>query len=135
MTYLDTSQERNYYPQESAPTVPKLPSMLNGIDSEGIEKREHRRLSYPAEVEIEWGSTIERARTVNVSHGGMLVEMANPLWLGAEFHARLRLGNGPLEVDCVVKRIIAGTGIGVEFLAMKPADRERLRKLLDTLPY
>lgn len=109
--------------------------MTQVLDSEGIWRREHRRLNYAAEVEIEWGSAIEHGHTSDLSLGGMMLEMANPLWLGAEFRARLHLEEVPLEVDCVVKRIIAGIGMGVEFVAIKPADRERLRKLLDTLPY
>ncbi|MFQ5817697.1 MAG: PilZ domain-containing protein, partial [Terriglobia bacterium] len=100
----------------------------------GIDRREHRRAHYSAAVEIERGAAIERGHTSNVSLGGMLVEMENPLWVGSEFRARVGLPEGPLEVDCVVKRIIAGTGMGVEFVAMKPNDRERLQKLLEGLP-
>lgn len=100
-----------------------------------IDRREHRRASYSAPVEIEWGSAIEGGRISNLSIGGMLVEMANPLWLGAEFHARVHLDNAPLEVDCVVKRIIPGTGMGVEFVTMKAEDRTRLQRLLEGLPY
>lgn len=101
----------------------------------GIDRREHHRASYRAPIEIERGAAIERGRTANLSLGGMLVEMENPLWVGAEFHTRLHLDDAPLEVDCVVTRVMAGTGMGVEFVAMKPGDRERLQKLLETLPY
>lgn len=101
----------------------------------GIDRREYRRANYSAPVEIQWGSSTEQGSTSDVSMGGMMVEMKNPLWLGAEFRARVTLGETPFEVDCVVKRILAGRGMGVEFVSMKAADRERLRKLLEGLPY
>jgi c-di-GMP-binding flagellar brake protein YcgR len=104
-------------------------------DPEGIERREYRRANYVADVEIERGSATERVHTSNLSLGGMLVETMNPLWLGAEFRARILLGAKPVEVDCAVKRVIPGVGMGVEFVGLKPADRERLQQLLDSLPY
>lgn len=109
--------------------------VMGSSDFSGIERREHRRANYRAAVEIERGSVIERGQTSNLSLGGMLIEMENPLWLGAEFRARLQLSGGPLEIDCVVKRVLAGTGMAVEFLELKAADRERLQKLLESLPY
>ncbi len=101
----------------------------------GIERREYHRSNLSLEVEIERGSVVEHGWTVNLSLGGMLVEMENPLWLGAEFRARVHVEGKPIEVDCVVKRVIAGSGMGVEFMAMKPEDRERLQNLLGQLPY
>jgi len=101
----------------------------------GIERREHRRSHISLQVEIERGSVVEHGQTANLSLGGMLVEMENPLWVGAEFRARVHLEGKAIEVDCVVKRVMAGSGMGVEFLAMKPEDREQLQSLLARLPY
>ncbi len=111
-----------------------FPANTNANRYSGTDRREYRRVRYVAPVEIEWGESIERGRTSNLSLGGMLVEMGNPLWLGAEFRARLRLEPAPVEVDCVVRRIIAGVGIAVEFTRMKPDDRERLQHLIESLP-
>ena len=100
-----------------------------------IEKRESRRSSCAADVEVEWGSSILHARTRNLSLGGMLLEMTNPLWMSAEFDARVALPDGPIKVRCIVRRVVAGVGIGVEFLEMSPGELGRLRLLLERLPY
>lgn len=100
-----------------------------------IEKRESRRASYAADVEVEWGSSILRAQTRNLSLGGTMLEMTNPLWMNAEFDARVTLPDGPIKARCRVRRVMAGEGIGVEFLEMSPGDLGRLRLLLERLPY
>lgn len=100
-----------------------------------IEKRESYRANYAADVEVEWGSSLMRARTRNLSLGGMLLEMSSPLWMNAEFTARIALPDGPVEAHCVVRRVVAGVGIGVEFAEVSPKDFERLRHLIESLPY
>lgn len=107
-----------------------------GSSLPGLDRREHFRVRYFADVEIEWGSSKLRGRTADISLGGMLIEAHNPLWLGAEFLARLTLGvNEPLEVGCVVRWIVPGVGMGVEFADLKPADQARLRQLIESLPH
>lgn len=102
----------------------------------GVDRREYFRARYFVDVEIEWGSATVRARTNDISLGGMLLEMENPLWLGAQFQARVALGDGSaLGVGCVVRQIVPGVGMGVEFLDLKPTDHTRLRKLIASLPH
>ena len=78
-----------------------------------MDRREYHRVHYHAEVEIEWGSSTVRGRTGDISLGGMLVEMQNPLWVGATFRASLSSTDGPpLAVDCVVRRVLPKLGHG-----------------------
>lgn len=102
----------------------------------GIDRREHHRARYFAEVEIQWGDTTLQAHTGDISLDGMLIEMRNPLWSGAEFLARLLLAQeAPLELACVVKRVVPGVGMGVAFTDVRPSDQTRLRRLIATLPH
>ena len=55
----------------------------------GLDRREYFRARYFADVEIEYGSSKLRARSTDISLGGMLLETTNPLWVGAEFQARV----------------------------------------------
>ena len=110
------------------------PAKTNTNRYPGADRREHRRVRYIAPVEIEWGASIERGRISNLSLGGMLVEMGNPLWMGAEFRARLQLEPAPVEVECVVCRIIAGLGMAVEFTRVQAEARKRLQQLIESLP-
>jgi c-di-GMP-binding flagellar brake protein YcgR len=102
----------------------------------GVDRREAYRAHYYADVEIEWGPSILRARTTDISLDGMMVETPSPLAAGTEFRARVFLGEGaPLEAECVVKQVFEGKGMGVSFADLKPADQARLRKLLAGLPH
>jgi c-di-GMP-binding flagellar brake protein YcgR len=102
----------------------------------GLDRREYFRARYFADVEIEYGSSKLRARSTDISFGGMLLETTNPLWVGAEFQARVSVSEGPpLEVPCVVRQVIPNVGMGVEFLELKPPDHTRLRQLIESLPH
>ena len=94
-----------------------------------MDRRGYHRVRYHAEVEIEWGSSTVRGRTGDISLGGMLVEMQNPLWVGATFRASLS------SVDCVVRRVLPSLGMGVEFTDLRGSDQQRLRALVERLPH
>ena len=102
----------------------------------GLDRREGYRSTYFAEVEYEWSGDKMRARLLNLSLGGMLIETRAPLPAMAQFVATLHLPEGPaMEAVCVVKRLVPGVGMGVEFLDLKPSDHIRLRRLVDSLPH
>jgi hypothetical protein len=77
-----------------------------------LERRWAPRYSFRARLEIEWGSAVLRASTRDVSASGMFIESADPLWIGAGFSASLQLDR-PVRVDCRVRRIEPGLGMGV----------------------
>jgi hypothetical protein len=85
-----------------------------GRDQNGrrLERRWAPRYSFRAGLEIEWGSAVLRASTRDVSASGMFIESADPLWIGAGFSASLQLDR-PVRVDCRVRRIEPGLGMGV----------------------
>jgi hypothetical protein len=76
------------------------------------DRRRATRYPYQAPVEIEWGSARLRARTRDVSAGGMFIESEDVLWVGAGFRARLST-ESPMWVECSVKRVEPGSGMGV----------------------
>jgi len=97
-----------------------------------LERRWAPRYSFRADLEIEWGSAVLRASTRDISANGMFIEAMDPLWIGAGFTARLNLER-PLKLDCFVKRIEPGHGMGVA-VAVAESDSQRLfQDLLSTL--
>jgi hypothetical protein len=82
------------------------------IEIRRMERRRAPRYRYQAVVEIEWGSARLRARTRDVSAGGMFIESEDILWVGAGFRARLSI-ESPLWMECSVKRVEPGSGMGV----------------------
>ena len=77
-----------------------------------LARRRSPRYHYQAIVEIEWGSARLSARTRDVSAGGMFIESEDILWVGAGFRARLAT-ESPLWMECSVKRVEPGSGMGV----------------------
>ena len=94
-----------------------------------IERRRHPRYTCSTELEIEWGSEILRASVKDISGSGMFISIAEPLWMRAEFSARIPLAQ-PLVLDCVVRRIEPGRGMGVEFKDIAPTMRKALDEYL-----
>jgi c-di-GMP-binding flagellar brake protein YcgR len=88
------------------------------------EHRRHGRYACTSAVEIEWGSEILRALIRDISKTGMFVVTNDPLWMRAEFSAKI-LHSEPVQVICIVKRVEPGRGMGVEFTEV-PEDSLKL---------
>jgi hypothetical protein len=92
------------------------------------------RYSFRANLEIEWGSAVLRASTRDISSNGMFIESADPLWIGAGFTAHLVLDRS-LKVDCSVKRIEPGLGMGVAVTLSDGQHEQRYQDLLASLSH
>jgi hypothetical protein len=97
-----------------------------------LERRWAPRYSFRADLEIEWGSAVLRASTRDISANGMFIEAVDPLWIGAGFTARLNLER-PLKLDCFVKRIEPGHGMGVAVAVAESDSQQLFHDLLSTL--
>jgi hypothetical protein len=89
-----------------------------------VDRRWAPRFSFRAGLEIEWGSAVLRGSTRDISASGMFIEAVDPLWVGAGFTARLTLDR-PVRLDCFVKRIEPGRGMGVS-VAVSEAESQKL---------
>jgi hypothetical protein len=90
------------------------------------------RYSFRANLEIEWGSSVLRASTRDISSNGMFIESPDPLWIGAGFTAHLVLDR-PVKVDCLVRRIEPGLGMGVAVTLSEGQYEQRYQDLLASL--
>lgn len=96
------------------------------------ERRWAPRYLFRADLEIEWGSALLRASTRDISSSGMFIESPDPLWVGAGFTAHLALDR-PVRVDCFVKRIEPGKGMGVSVTHSETQHEQRYQDLLASL--
>ena len=96
------------------------------------ERRRSPRYRYQATLEIEWGSARLRARTRDISDGGMFIEADDVLWVGAGFRARLAVDR-PVWVDCSVKRVEPGAGMGVTVELPEDQSQRHYQELLAKL--
>src|SRR5262249_19336520 len=98
-----------------------------------FERRWAPRYSFHADLEIEWGSTVLRARTRDISSNGMFIESPDPLLVCAGFPAQLTL-HKPLRVNCSVKRVEPGRGMGVSIsLVDEEPNSQRYQDLIHGL--
>ena len=96
------------------------------------DRRWAPRYSFRANLEIEWGSAVLRASTRDISSNGMFIESVDPLWIGAGFTAHLVLDRR-VKVDCSVKRIEPGLGMGVSVTLSEKQNEQRYQDLLASL--
>ena len=96
------------------------------------ERRWAPRYSFSADLEIEWGSAVLRAKTRDISANGMFIESADTLWIGAGFSAHLALDH-PVKIDCSVKRVEPGQGMAVAVTVSEQQHHERYQNLLASL--
>ncbi|MBI3670125.1 MAG: PilZ domain-containing protein [Acidobacteria bacterium] len=96
------------------------------------DRRRAARYPFKAEMEVEWGSAILRGQVLDISVKGLFIEVSDPLWVGASFSARLLLEE-PVHLDCVVRRVEPGKGMGVLFEVSDQESRARLTALLEKL--
>jgi hypothetical protein len=96
------------------------------------ERRRAPRYRYEALLEIEWGSARLRARTRDISENGMFIEADDVLWVGAGFRARLSVER-PLWMECSVKRVEPGQGMGVTVELREDKSQQHYKDLLAKL--
>ncbi|MGH9675645.1 MAG: PilZ domain-containing protein [Candidatus Acidiferrum sp.] len=97
-----------------------------------LERRWAPRYDFRADLEIEWGSAVLRANTRDISASGMFIESAETLWVGAGFTAKISLDH-PVKLDCFVKRVEPGRGMGVSVTVSESRHQERYQQLLASL--
>jgi hypothetical protein len=95
-------------------------------------RRRAPRYRYQAALEIEWGSARLKARTRDISAGGMFIEAEDLLWVGAGFRACLGT-ESPLCLECSVKRVEPGHGMGVTIELREDQDKQHFQSLLAKL--
>ncbi|PYT78062.1 MAG: hypothetical protein DMG40_21435 [Acidobacteria bacterium] len=105
---------------------------LRDQPSRRLERRWAPRYSFRASLDIEWGSALLRGNTRDISSNGMFIEVPDTLWVGAGFTARLHLPR-PVKLDCLVKRVEPGSGMGVSVALSESESHKAYRELLSSL--
>jgi len=102
------------------------------LGSRHLDRRRAPRYPYQASLEIEWGSARLKARTRDISAGGMFIESEDVLWVGAGFRAQL-VTDRPVWLECSVKRVEPGLGMGVTIALPEEPNAHPYREILSKL--
>ena len=107
-------------------------SSEQSLDDPPLERRKYPRYRFDAAMKFNWGATERAARVRVIGQGGMEVELANPLWVGARFSAELAV-DPPVRLACEVRYLVPGHSMGLSVAVPEETDRQRFKALLSQL--
>jgi PilZ domain-containing protein len=101
----------------------------------GAERRRSPRVRLPRGMAIEWQGARRHdiSRVSSLSLGGLFIEATEPEPAGDTLLVQFDLPSGPVRGQAVVRRSVAGQGMGVEFKELPENSRTRLGELLQKL--
>lgn len=93
------------------------------------ERRALPRYRFYAHLEMNLESKLRWGRVCSISGGGMFIETSECPAKNTRFRGRLALET-PLPLECVVRRVLPGRGIGVSVSIANDAEKRRYDALL-----
>ncbi len=95
----------------------------------GAERRSGPRVKPKETLFVDYPAYRASVRDINLS--GAFIEDPRPIPPGHVIRLRIQLSESEsITANVMVRRVEQGRGMGVEFLAMNVADRDRLRKIV-----
>jgi hypothetical protein len=127
--------ERNFCSMVPAPTELVPLTCLMTAKSIGGTPRRHQRISLPKGMSVTWyGSGQQQvSRVKTLSMGGLFLCGANTLRVGTDLTLVFEVPGGMVLANAVVRNIVPGEGMGVEFTKMNPHNQALLEGLLTRL--
>lgn len=95
----------------------------------GVHGRIYPRYRFSVKADVASDSMRRRGCVSNISRGGMFIQLAEPPPVNTHFSAYLALDK-PLRVDCIVRRVVPGLGVGVTITISEEEGRRRFEGLL-----
>ncbi len=120
-------------PSKFGEAVAVPPELPDGADAAGAERRREPRI--PGRLEVRFSLPSQagralRAYSLNYSLGGLCLKPQRPYPVGSQVALSLQIQSESLELEAVVAWARDGA-IGVRFVNLAPAARERLSQLIE----
>ncbi len=99
------------------------------------ERRRAKRIAIELWIEAEQKDDLYFHRAANLSSGGAFFAQTLPHPAGTVVNLRFTLPGDSQEIQCRGKVVAApadALGMGIEFVDLKDADRQRIERLIDT---
>ena len=99
------------------------------------EARPHQRISFPKGMSVTWygGGQQQVSRVKTLSMGGVFLCGSITLRVGTDLTLVFEVPGGMILAEAVVRNIVPGEGMGVEFTKMNPQSQALLEELLTRL--
>ena len=100
-----------------------------------MEGRKHIRFAVQLPVSFSGDQLSDEGTILNVSAEGCAITAAAVVGAGAylQLTMRLREREEPIQIDLAAVRWVSGLRLGVEFIKIRPEERERLKKFVKAL--
>ena len=99
------------------------------------DKRMHPRFTAQFRSSFSGGQREGQGKTLDLSDGGCRVESDHPVVANASFECRIYAPglSWPLRIDEAQVRWVKGNTFGLQFIAMHPDERVKLKQLITNL--
>ncbi len=99
------------------------------------ETRRHQRISLPKGMSVTWygGGQQQVSRVKTLSMGGLFLCGSITQRVGTDLTLVFEVPGGVILAEAVVRNIVPGEGMGVEFTKMNPQSQALLEELLTRL--
>jgi PilZ domain len=100
-----------------------------------VTQRRHQRISLPKGMSVTWygGGQQQVSRVKTLSMGGLFLCGSITLRAGTDLTLAFEVPGGMVLAEAVVRNVVPGEGMGVEFTKMNPQTRALLEQLLTRL--
>jgi len=97
--------------------------------------RRYQRISLPKGMFVAWygGGDHQTSRVKTLGRGGVFIDSSNPAAVETELRLVFEVPGGTVRADGIVRSVLPGKGMGVEFTKLGPQDRILLDRLLKRL--
>jgi PilZ domain len=99
------------------------------------QKRRYPRIALAKGMFVAWhGGDLQLfSRVRTLSMGGLFISVPNPPPVGTKLRLAFEVPGGNVHAEAIVRNIVRGEGMGVEFTRSELKDRILLEKLLNRL--
>ena len=116
----------------------RLPRLVNSAEmAEETSRQERRfpRITLPKGMSVAWygGDLQIHSRVRTLSMGGLFILASNPPPVGTKLRLVFEVPGGMVQADAIVRNVVEGEGMGVEFTKLGTKDRVLLKRLLERL--
>ena len=103
-------------------------------ETPATQPRRYERITLPKGMSVAWygAGRQQTSRVRTLSLGGAFI-CGNTMRVGSELTLVFEVPGGVFQAEAVVRNIVLGEGMGVEFTKMKPEGRALLEQLLARL--
>jgi len=105
------------------------------MSKDAKSRRRFERIPTPKGLWVAWqhGTIQEVSRVRDLNVGGLFIAAPNPLPPGTVLTILLSVPEGEIRSQAVVRNIVPGEGMGIEFKDISSADSDRLDGLVTRL--